>query len=124
MTITLEVDPARMPSPEALKALLFPGSSAVTVDDQSIQFLRRAAFPEIGMTSPAVVMGMAMPAIQAARNAAMKAGAPSTVPDPSPSASPAGAPGATPPSTPDQPQVTRPQAPATRQGPSIPVIER
>ena len=45
-TITLEVDPAKMPGADALKALLFPGSSAVTVDDQSIQFIRREAFPE------------------------------------------------------------------------------
>jgi hypothetical protein len=100
VTITLQVDPARMPTPEALKAHLFPGSSVVTVDDQSIQFIRRAAFPEIGLSAPAVVMGMAMPAIQAARDAAVRAGAPSTAPAPNP----AGAPAATPPPRPTSPR--------------------
>ena len=96
VTITLEVDPARMPGADALKALLFPGSSAVTVDDQSIQFLRRGAFPEIGVAAPAVVMGMALPAIQAARNAAVKAGAPTTAPGSVPAAPPARGPAASP----------------------------
>ena len=96
VTITLEVDPAKMPSADALKTLLFPGSSTVTADDQSIQFIRRGAFPDIGLTAPAVLMGLAMPAIQAAREAARKAGAPSTVPVPGPSAPPAGAPASTP----------------------------
>ena len=103
MTITLEVDPARMPGADALKALLFPGSSAVTVDDQSIQFLRRGAFPEIGLTSPAVLMGMAMPAIQAAREAARKAGAPPRPPNRVPRL-PRGSPGGDPATRPINPR--------------------
>ena len=95
VTIVLQVDPASMPGANALKALLFPGSSAVTVDDQSIQFFRRQAFPEIGSAGPAFVMGMSagIQAAARARGASPKASAPV----PGVSAPSSGAPTATPP---------------------------
>ncbi|SIO65600.1 hypothetical protein SAMN05444166_7755 [Singulisphaera sp. GP187] len=43
----LRIDPAKLPSDTALKALMFPASSAVTVDDQEVRFISRAAFPNL-----------------------------------------------------------------------------
>jgi hypothetical protein len=42
----IKVDPAKIPKPEAIRALLTPGASAVAVDDQFIRFTSRYAFPE------------------------------------------------------------------------------
>jgi len=45
--MTIKVDPAKVPDPVAIRKLLFPGSSALAVDDQSIRFLSRYAFPDL-----------------------------------------------------------------------------
>ena len=39
--IELKVDPSKLPKAEDLKALMFPGSFAVAVDDQSIKIVSR-----------------------------------------------------------------------------------
>jgi hypothetical protein len=49
--IQLKVDPATLPKAEELKALMFPGTWAVAVDDQSIRFVSREAFPNLVTTA-------------------------------------------------------------------------
>ncbi|MDR3637924.1 MAG: hypothetical protein P4L84_29230, partial [Isosphaeraceae bacterium] len=75
MGIVLKVDPAKLPSADALKALLFPGYAALSVNDQEIRYVTREAFPNIsfggGTGSPGASMILG-PALQKAREAATK----------------------------------------------------
>ena len=45
--IQLKVDPAKLPKAEDLRALMFPGTTAVTVDDQAIRLVTRESFPNL-----------------------------------------------------------------------------
>ena len=45
--IQLKVDPAKLPKAEDLKALMFPGTMAVVVDDTSIRLVSRESFPTV-----------------------------------------------------------------------------
>ncbi len=69
--IELKVDAAKLPKAEELKALMFPGTMALVVDDASIRLVSREAFPNIvsGMNSGAVGGALLAPALQAARAA-------------------------------------------------------
>jgi hypothetical protein len=95
--IELKVDPARLPKAEELKALLFPGTLAVTSDDQTIQIISREAFPNLvgSGESNAIVTSLMMPAIQAQARARAQAAASQ--------AGQGGDAGATPPGRPNQP---------------------
>ncbi|HWE38744.1 MAG TPA: DUF1559 domain-containing protein [Isosphaeraceae bacterium] len=67
------IDPARMPNPQEMKARLFPGSFAIAVDEKEIRLITRESFPSV--TSPAgagVAVGLLLPAVQAAREAARR----------------------------------------------------
>jgi prepilin-type processing-associated H-X9-DG protein len=67
-------DPELIPEPDALRPFLFPGVSAIAVDDQGIQFLSRAAFPTINPTTAVpVAIAMLVPAVSSARVAAQRA---------------------------------------------------
>lgn len=74
--MVIKVDPSRMPSADALKAFLFPGYTALSVNDQEIRLVTREAFPNIasggGMTSSPATSMLLGPALQKAREAAMK----------------------------------------------------
>ncbi len=69
--IQLKVDPARLPKAEELKALMFPSTLAIVVDDASIRVVSRESFPNVftsmgmGAASGAAV-GQAMQAARAA----------------------------------------------------------
>ncbi len=72
--VSIKIDPAKIPSADQLRALLFPASSALAVDDQGISFVQRESVPS--MTSPAtsgVLVGLFLPAVQSAREAARRA---------------------------------------------------
>ncbi|AGA25752.1 hypothetical protein [Singulisphaera acidiphila] len=45
--LILRIDPAKLPSEAALKALMFPATVAVAVDDQEVRFISRQAFPNL-----------------------------------------------------------------------------
>ncbi len=55
--VTISVDAAKVPKPETVRPLLFPGSSAVVVDEGSIRFVSRYAFPDFPSLLQAVVRG-------------------------------------------------------------------
>jgi hypothetical protein len=73
--IQLKVDPAKLPKAEELKALMFPGTLAVVVDDQSVRFVSRESFPNLvsGVGMGAIGGALLAPAIQAARASARAA---------------------------------------------------
>ena len=70
----IRIDPDKLPRADQLRPLLFPASTAVTVDDQGINFLQREAVPSV--TSPStsgVLVALMLPAVQSAREAARRA---------------------------------------------------
>ncbi len=76
--LVFNIDAAKMPTADSLKAHLFPGYAALSVTNQEIRFVTREAFPDFtigaGVTNP-MFMALLMPAIQSARKAAMDAAA-------------------------------------------------
>ncbi|WP_165227235.1 hypothetical protein [Aquisphaera insulae] len=75
--IEIKVDPAKLPRAEDLKALMFPGTMSVSVDDQAIKLVSRESFPNLvaGLAAGSAGTAMLMPAVQAARRAAQEAAA-------------------------------------------------
>lgn len=72
--ISFHVDPDKVPSADQLRALLFPASFALAVDDQGVVFHTRESVPSV--TSPATtgtLVAFLLPAVQAAREAAHRA---------------------------------------------------
>ena len=68
--IQLKVDAAKLPKAEELKALMFPSTLAVVVDDTSIRLVSRESFPNVvsGLGMGAAFAGGFVPAfINAAR---------------------------------------------------------
>ncbi|MGO8900152.1 MAG: hypothetical protein ACLQU5_17620, partial [Isosphaeraceae bacterium] len=94
--IQLKVDPAKLPKAEQLKALMFPATMAVVVDDTSIRLVSRESFPNVvsGLGMGAAFASVFLPAINAARARALAAaGVPpgQTAPTPAPGNLPAAA---------------------------------
>ena len=75
--IELKVDPSKLPKAEELKALMYPGTLAVAVDDQAIRIISRESFPNVvgGIGGGAIGTALLLPAIQSARRAAQEAAA-------------------------------------------------
>jgi hypothetical protein len=73
--IQLKVDPAKLPKAEELKALMFPGTLALVVDDTSIRLVSRDSFPNIvsGLGMSATFASGFVPAFNAARARALGA---------------------------------------------------
>lgn len=72
--VAIKIDNAIVPSAEELSRRLFPGSFAITTDDEGVSMLTREALPNF--TSPAtsgVMIALLLPAVQAAREAARRA---------------------------------------------------
>jgi prepilin-type processing-associated H-X9-DG protein len=70
----LRIDPEKLPKADQLRPLLFPASTALTIDAQGIQILQREAIPSLA--SPAtsgVLVWLLLPATQSAREAARRA---------------------------------------------------
>ena len=70
----LHVDPEKIPRAAELRPLLFPSSSALTVDQQGASLVFRDPIPSI--SSPAasgVMIALLLPAVQSAREAARRA---------------------------------------------------
>ena len=69
------VDPANLPKAEELKALMFPATLAVVVDDTSIRLVSRESFPNVvsGLGMGAIGGALLAPAVQAARARALEA---------------------------------------------------
>jgi prepilin-type processing-associated H-X9-DG protein len=71
---SLHVKPDLIPQADALRRLLFPASLAIATDANGVRIVSRGAFPSI--SSPAasgVLIGLMLPAVQAAREAARRA---------------------------------------------------
>jgi hypothetical protein len=71
--LTLNIDQAKLPKADELRNLMFPSSLAIATDDQEVRIITRAAFPNVMSPTSALGIALAMPAINAARQAAMKA---------------------------------------------------
>ncbi len=94
--IQLKVDPGKLPKAEELKALMFPSTLAVVVDDTSIRLVSRESFPNIvsGLNMGAMGGALLAPALQVARDSA-RAAAGVLPPDQAvPTAAPGNLPGA------------------------------
>jgi len=106
--IQLKVDPGKLPKAEELKALMFPSTLAVVVDDTSIRLISRESFPNVvsGLGIGAAFASGFVPAFNAARaNAMAAAGVPPG--QSAPAAAPGNLPGAA-------------QPPAATGGPAMP----
>jgi hypothetical protein len=71
--LQLNIDPAKLPKVDDLRTKFFPATLAVSVDDSMVTITQRVAFPNVVSPASAVGIALAMPAVQAARNAAAKA---------------------------------------------------
>ena len=94
--IQLKVDAAKLPKAEELKALMFPSTLAVVVDDTSIRLVSRESFPNVvsGLGMGAAFASGFVPAFNAARARALAAaGVPpgQAAPTPAPGNPPAAA---------------------------------
>ena len=95
--IQLKVDPAKLPKAEELKALMFPATMAVVVDDTSIRLVSRESFPNVvsRLGMGAAFASVFVPAINAARaRAQAAAGVPPGQTAPTPAAAPGNSPAA------------------------------
>jgi prepilin-type processing-associated H-X9-DG protein len=72
MSVNLDVN--KLPTAEQLRPLLFPASTAISVDARGLHLLQREALPSItSPTSAGVMVALLLPAVQAAREAARRA---------------------------------------------------
>jgi len=70
----LRVDPDKIPRADELSRLLFPGSTALTVDREGASFVIRESIPSVSSpATSAVLVALLLPAVQAAREAARRA---------------------------------------------------
>lgn len=88
--IQIQVDPAKLPKADALRALLFPGTFAVAEDDQEVRFVTRQAFPNVMVPLSGMTLSITLPALMnaqkaAAANAAAPGPGGAIAPAPSPS---------------------------------------
>lgn len=93
----LEVDKSKLPSPSSLRALMFPSSMSVSMEDDGLKIVFREAFPEL-VSERTVVTAMLQPLIVKMMNsagfklnAAAAAGAESAAPAAGAGGPPAGA---------------------------------
>ena len=88
--VTIRIAPAQIPSADAIRPLLFPAASALAVDDQSIRFVSRYAFPDIAGMLTGVAASRGLPALMSGQ------GLPPGMVPPGPNSGPGrpGAPGA------------------------------
>ena len=74
--LTVNLDPKLAPSPESIRPLLFPGSTALAVDAQGARLISREAFPAVGLSSDAgsngIMVALLLPAVQSAREASRR----------------------------------------------------
>ena len=71
--VPIRIDPALLPKADDLARLLAPGSYSVTVEPDGIRLVTRESFP--GLVNPGiagVAVGLLLPAVQAAREAARR----------------------------------------------------
>ena len=71
--VAFKIDNALVPSAEEISRRLFPGSFAISTDDEGVSMMTREALPNF--TSPAtsgVLIALVLPAVQAAREAARR----------------------------------------------------
>jgi prepilin-type processing-associated H-X9-DG protein len=70
----LRVDPEKIPRADELSRLLFPASTALTVDHEGASFVLREPIPSIASpATSAVLVALLLPAVQSAREAARRA---------------------------------------------------
>ncbi len=73
----IHIDPAKVPKADEVRPLLFPGSMALSVDANGIQFVSREAFPNVlSSTSMSLVSSLFAPAKEKVHGAAPGAGPP------------------------------------------------
>jgi len=83
--LVLQVDAAKLPSAEAVRALLFPSVTSAEVTEEGLRIVVRQAFPNLGNPSQ---MGMFSGMIASARAGARKVPGPSPGPSPGPNNAP------------------------------------
>jgi prepilin-type processing-associated H-X9-DG protein len=72
--IGIEIDPAKVPPADQLRSLLFPASLSIAVDDRGIFLTQRESLPSVtSPTAAGVMVGLLLPAVQSAREAARRA---------------------------------------------------
>lgn len=67
----IQIDPARIPTADALRKFLFPSTYAISVDEKGIRYEAREAF--LDTSNVGIAGALLMPAVQAARDAARRA---------------------------------------------------
>ncbi len=71
----IQVDAAKLPHAEALRGMLSPGTIALTVDNKELRVTTRVTIPTLpgGASTAGASLGLLLPAMQAAREAARRA---------------------------------------------------
>ena len=97
--IQIRVDPAHLPKADELKSLMFPSTTVVSVDDDSVRIVTRGAFPDVTalVGAKGFLPALLTPPIAAARTAAAaKAAAAQAQAQPGQGGNPAPQPGGNP----------------------------
>jgi hypothetical protein len=76
--IQFNIPADKLPKADEIRARLFPGSFAVSADDQEIRFISRTAFPNVISPSTVAGIAVALPAIRQVQ--AARSGAPAAPP--------------------------------------------
>ena len=72
--LSIRIDADKLPTADQIRPLLFPASTAVSVDAQGINLHQREAIPSItSPTTSGVLVALLLPAVQSAREAARRA---------------------------------------------------
>ena len=73
--LTLSVETSKLPKPEELKSMLFPGLVTIGVTDQEIRLTTRSAFPNLGSPILSIASAILIPKLAQARATAATAAA-------------------------------------------------
>ncbi len=69
---SLKIDPSKVPTAPEISQRLFPSTMAVSLDREGLKVVSRESIPSVSVAGGGVALGLLLPAVQAAREAARR----------------------------------------------------